>query len=223
MEKMPIIDGKVDEKWLDAVLRENAIRASSNMALTEDFGAVCLRFTDAVICDDKFGFKNLDKLTKAEACCRVYLHMCENISKYDRAKCDAPSNWLYTVVKHRMIQAVNEFLRSNEVSEAVAAVVGLETIAKMDGLDRNAPAKVFISEKVDALKDFKFDRKTKENIFRQTWRESWFRRDGRTVLNRAKRHKQLQAAKVACQAWIPPGSLRDGLKHLLEERQNGRN
>ena len=222
METMPITDNKVDEKWVDDVLRDNARRAAAHLELTPEFGALCIRFSDAVLCNEDFGFKNLDKVTKAEACCRVYLHMCENIVKYDRDKCSAPSNWLYTVAKNRMSQAVNEIFRGQEVSEAVAVLVGTETLARLDGIDRNAPVKRIMAEKIDALKDFKLDKTAKENLFRQSWRDSWFRRDGLNVLQRAKRHKRMHAAKVALQATIP-AELRDGLKKLLEDRRNGRN
>ena len=222
METMPITDNKVDEKWVDAVLQDNARRAAAHLELTPEFGSLCIRFSDAVLCNEDFGFKNLDKVTKAEACCRVYLHMCENIVKYDRDKCSAPSNWLYTVAKNRMSQAVNEIFRGQEVSEAVAVLVGTETLARLDGIDRNAPVKRIMAEKIDALKDFKLDKTAKENLFRQSWRDSWFRRDGLNVLQRAKRHKRMHAAKVALQATIP-AELRDGLKKLLEDRRNGRN
>lgn len=222
METMPIIENKVDEKWIDTILRENARRAEAHLALTPEFGALCIRFSDAVLCDEKFGFKNLDKLTKAEACCRVYLHMCENISKYDGDKCDAPSNWLYTVAKNRMSQAVNEIFRNQEVSEAVAVLVGTETISRLEGIDRNAPVKRIMAEKIDALKDFKLDKRAKESLFRQSWRGNWFKRDGRNILTRAVRHHQMHAAKVALQASIPE-PVRNGLLKLLEDRKNGRN
>lgn len=222
METMPISDNKIDEKWVDAVLRDNARRAAEHLALTPEFGALCIRFSDAVLYNEEFGFKNLDKLTKAEACCRVYLHMCENIVKYDREKCKAPSNWLYTVAKNRMSQAVCEIFRGQEVSEAVAVLVGTETLSKLEGIDRNAPVKRIMAEKIDALKDFKLDKRAKECLFKQSWRGNWYRRDGRDILTRAKRHRQMHAARVAVQASIPE-AVRDGLKKLLEDRKNGRN
>lgn len=222
METMPIIENKVDEKWVDAVLRDNARRAEAHLALTPEFGALCIRFSDAVLCNEKYGFKNLDKVTKAEACCRVYLHMCEKIATYDSSKCEAPSNWLYTVAKNRMSQAVNEIFRGQEVSEAVAVLVGTETLSRLEGIDRNAPVKRIMAEKIEALKDFKLDKRAKECLFRQSWRGNWFKRDGLDVLERAKRHRRMHAAKVAVQASIPE-AVRTGLVKLLEDRKNGRN
>ena len=222
METMPIIENKVDEKWVDAVLRENARRAEAHLALTPEFGALCIRFSDAVLCNEKYGFKNLDKVTKAEACCRVYLHMCEKIATYESSKCEAPSNWLYTVAKNRMSRAVNEIFRGQEVSEAVAVLVGTETLSRLEGIDRNAPVKRIMAEKIEALKDFKLDKRAKECLFKQSWRGNWYMRDGRDILTRAKRHRQMHAAKVAVQASIPP-AVRTGLMKLLEDRKNGRN
>lgn len=222
MEQMPTINGRVDEAWLDGVLRENAIRSANHAELTPEFGAVCIRFTDAVMCNENFGFKNFDKITKAEVCSIVYLHVCNQASRYMPSQCTKPSNWIYTLVKNKMIQAVNEVLKSDQVSEAVAIVVGRDTLTRMDGIDRNAPANRVLSEKIDALQDFRLNRNVKENLFTQAWRESWFRRDGRTVLQRARRHNRLQALKVAEQVHFSE-SERDEISKMIQERRNGRN
>lgn len=222
METMPITGNKVDEHWVDAVLRENARRSAAHLPLTPEFGALCIRFTDAVLCDDQFGYKTLDKLTKAEVCSLVYLHMCIKVSKYNPEKCTAPSNWLYTMAKNRISGAVDEIFRGREVSDAVAVLVGTETLSRLDGIDRNAPVQRIMAEKIDALKDFKLDKRAKDAIFRNSWREAPYQRDGLTVLQRAKRHKRMHAAKMAVQMGIPE-SLRSGLKQLLEGRRNGRN
>ena len=223
METMPVIGNKVDEKWLDAVLRENSRRYKEHLPLTEEFGAVCIRFTDAIIYGDDYGFKSFDKLSIAEACSRVYAHLCANIWKYNPESCTAPSNWIYTLAKHRLIQALNEIVRTGEISDTIAAIVGNNIISKIDNLDPHSPLKEYISQKFDALQNMKFNKKIRENIFRQTWRESWFRRDGLNILQRARRHRRLQAGRIALQAFKPSEAVRIGLKHLLEERQNGRN
>ena len=71
-------------------------------------------------------------------------------------------------------------------------------------------------------KDFKLDKRAKECLFRQSWRGNWFKRDGLDVVQRAKRHRRMHAAKVAVQASIPE-AVRTGLMKLLEDRKNGRN
>lgn len=223
METMPVKEGKVDEKWLDAVLRENALRASSHLPLTEEFGAVCVRFTDAVIYDNEYGFKSFDKLTLAEACSRVYAHLCARVVKYRPESCRAPSNWIYTVAKHRLIQALEEIVSTGEISDTISAIVGSEIIASINGIDPNSPLKDYMSQKMDALHDMKFNKKMRERIFKQTWRESWYRRDGLNIVQRARRHRNLQAARVAVQSFVPSGAVRDGLVKLLEDRKNGRN
>jgi len=221
MEQLPTINGRVDEAWLDGVLRENALRSSRHAELTPEFGAVCIRFTDAVLNDGKMDFCKLDKLTKAEVCSIVYLHVCRQAAKYDPKSCSKPSNWVYTLVKNRMINAVNEVLNSDEVSKAVAAVVGRDALDRMDGIARNAPANRVLSERNDALREFCLNRGVKETLFTQAWRDSWFRRDGKTVLQRAKHHRRLQAVKVSGQVSLSDSD-REELKKLIEERRNGR-
>lgn len=220
--QMPTVNGRVDEAWLDSVLRENAARAAKHMVLTPEYGRICIYFTDVVMNDGELGFCRLDKLTKAEACSLVYMYVCKKADKYDHSKCSEPSNWIYTLVKNEMIHAVKKVLRTDEISEAIALVVGSETISRLDGIDRNAPIKKVISDKFEALRDFKFTKDVKEHLFTQTWRESWYRRDGKTVLQRAKRHNRLQAARVAAQVDLSETE-RDELKKLIEERRNGRN
>ena len=221
MEQLPTINGRVDEAWLDRVLRENALRSARNAELTPEFGSVCIRFTDAVMNDGSMNFCRLDKLTKAEVCSIVYLHVCRKVAKYDAKSCAKPSNWVYTLVKNRMINAVNEVLNSDEVSKAVAVVVGREALDRMDGIDRNAPANRVISERNDALREFCLNRGVKETLFTQAWRDSWFRRDGKTVLQRARHHNRLQAVKVSGQVALSDSD-REELKKLIEERRNGR-
>lgn len=221
MDAVPVVDGRADEKWLDSVLKENALLKKRNKPLTTEFGEVCIRFTDAVLCDARLGFKKFDKLTKAEVCSRVYLHICNNVTKYRSGTTEKPSNWLITIAKNRMIQVVGELLRSEVVSDAVAAVVGSEMLAKMSGIARNAPANRVLSDRVAALAGFQFNRKTKETIFGQVWRDSWYRRDGLTVADRAKKHGRVNAARVAMQCAVH-GSVSDELLKLLKDRRNGR-
>lgn len=221
MEMILENDGKVDEMWLDAVLRENSERMAENKPLTPEFGAVCIRFTDAVMCDAKLNFRKLDKLMKAEVCSKVYLHICKRAGMYRTSPDSKPSNWLITVVKNRMIQAVGEILRSEKISDIVSAVVGSETLAKMSGIDRNSSANRILSERVAALADFQLDRKTKESIFGQVWRNSWFRRDNLTVAERSRKHGRAHAVRVASQSSVSESGRKELLK-ILEERKNGR-
>jgi hypothetical protein len=214
-------NGKVSESWLDRVLRENARRAANGLALTPEFGAVCIRFTDAVLCNEKYGFKRLDKVSKAEVCSRVYMYLCSKADKYDRTSCENPSNWVFTLAKNSMISAVADVMKSDRVSEIVSAVIGADHITS-ENFENRAPAfQRALSEKIDALPDFVLNNRTKETIFGQVWRESWFRRDGKTVLQRARRHNRLQALKVAGQVQFSD-SERDELKKMIEDHRNGR-
>ena len=219
--RIPVTGGKVDESWLGSVLADNAARSIRGDELSPEFGAMCIRFTDVVLCDANLGFKNFDKVTKAEVCSIVYAHLCSQVGKYDPESGTKPSNWVYTVVKNRMIQAVKDVVRSRKVSDIVSAVVGSETLAKMSSIDRNAPANRILSEKVAALAGFQLDRKAKESIFGQVWRDSWFRRDNRTLSQRARKHGRAHAASVARQCSVDDGG-RAELLQLLEERKNGR-
>lgn len=219
--QMPTINGRVDETWLDGVLRENATRAVKHAELTPEFGQVCIRFTDAVMNDGNFGFCHFDKITKAEVCSIVYLHLCNSANKYKPDECDNPSNWLYTVVKNRVIDAFKEVSKNYEVSASVAVVVGLETLSKLEGIDCKAPINKVISEKYEALQNFKLNKNVKDSLFAQAWRDSWYRRDNATVLQRARRHNRLQAARAASQTVLSEEE-RNELKRIIEERRNGR-
>lgn len=214
-------NGKVDESWLDGVLTENSSKTRNREQLTPEFGACCIRFVDSVICNPNYGYVRLDKLTKAEVCSKVYLHLCKAVARYDTAKKQKPSSWMITVAKNAISNCVRDVIQSREVSDIVALVVGADTLTKLDGIDRNAPQNQMLAERVGILSEFRLNNAAKANIFGHVWRDCWFLRDGKTLVERARRHKELQSSRIAKQADIGSEQRQELLK-LLEERKNGR-
>jgi len=222
MMKVKMEKGRVDEEWLDKVFCENRQNAIDGIPLTEDFGATCIRFVDVIMCDPNKGFCKLDKLTKAEACSRVYLHLCDKIKKYKQGMTVKPSNWFYTMSLHALISAIRNIYRDDVTSDIVALVVGNEAIAKIDGIDRNAPSHKVFCERMAALSEFRLNANTKERIFGQVWNDSMYRRDGLNLVRRARQHNKTHAMSTARQMSIS-NDVADGIMDLLKERNNGRN
>lgn len=214
-------NGKVDEAWLDGILTENARLASSHKQLTPEFGACCIRFVDTVICNPNYGYVRLDKLTKAEVCSKVYLHLCKNISRYDPTKKQKPSAWMITVSKNAVTNFVRDVLQSRAVSDIVAIVVGADTLTRLDGIDRNAPQNQILAERIGILSDFRLDNAAKLKIFGHVWRDCPFMRDGRSLVERARIHKIRQAASIANQSDLDSDQRSELLK-MIEDRKNGR-
>ena len=213
-------DGKVDEAWLDGVLTENARKASAREQLTPEFGACCIRFVDSVICNPAYGYVRLDKLTKAEVCSKVYLHLCRKVACYDTVRKQKASAWMITVAKNAISNCVRDVIQSRAVSDIVAMVVGADTLTKLDGIDRNAPANQMLAERIGVLSDFRLDTAAKEKIFGHVWRDCWHLRDGKSLVERARRHKALQSARIASQSRLDNGQRSELLK-MVEEHRNG--
>lgn len=213
--------GKVDEVWLDAVLRDNSERVAQKKQLSQEFGKVCVRFVDAVLCNPNFGYVRLDKLTKMEVCSRVYLHLCKKVTMYSSGKSQKASSWMFTVVKNAIHNAVRQVIKEDEVSDIVAMVVGSETLNKLDGIDRSAPLNQMLSERMNVMSDYILNNSLKESIWGHASSECRFFRDGRSLVDRARKHKELQAFRMASQMELSDGQ-REEIKKLLEERKNGK-
>ncbi|MCQ2096784.1 MAG: hypothetical protein MJY87_02435 [Fibrobacter sp.] len=214
-------DGRVDEAWLDVVLTDNARRARCGEQLSPEFGACCIRFVDSVICNPDYGYVRLDRLTKAEVCSRVYLHLCRNVARYNPSKRRKASAWIITVAKNAISNCVRDVIQSNAVSEIVSMVVGAEALSRLDGIDRNAPQGRLLSERIAALADFRLDANAKERILGHAMRNCGPKRDGRSLVERARVHRSMQAARMADQARLDRRQGGELLK-LIEERKNGR-